>query len=85
MKQYTFDINGHQVQAQYEETFIEEIVKPLMKKWEKLAYEKKHRIIVFLAAPPAAGKSTLAALFEYLAKDVYKRQIQDSAMWIYMS
>ena len=26
MKQYTFDINGHQVEAEYEETFIEEVV-----------------------------------------------------------
>ena len=67
MKQYTFDINGHQVEAEYEETFIEEVVKPLMKQWEEMVEKKKHRIIVFLAAPPAAGKSTLAALFEYLS------------------
>lgn len=80
MKQYTFDINGHQVEAQYEEAFIEEVILPLMKKWEKMAEEKQHRIIVFLAAPPAAGKSTLAALFEYLAKDHSTMDIQALGM-----
>lgn len=80
MKQYTFDINGHQVQAQYEETFIEGVIKPFIEKWETMAKEKKHRIIAFLAAPPAAGKSTLAALFEYLAKEEHRLPIQALGM-----
>ena len=80
MKQYTFDINGHQVEAEYEETFIEEVVKPLMKQWEEMVEKKKHRIIVFLAAPPAAGKSTLAALFEYLSIQEGGKRIQALGM-----
>ena len=31
--------------------------------------EKQARILVMLAAPPGAGKSTLVSFLEYLAKD----------------
>lgn len=70
MKQeYRFTINGHKVHAVYQTAFIEETIRPLIQKWRTMAMEEKRRIIVFLAAPPAVGKSTLAALFETIGKE----------------
>lgn len=62
-QKFTFIINGYEVEAAYEEAFLAE-VDQLIAHWSTLYEEKKRRILIFLAAPPAAGKSTLAALFE---------------------
>ena len=64
MKKYQFNINGFDVEASYSNEFIED-AQNLIQKW--LSIESDQRIIIFLAAPPAAGKSTMAALFEYLS------------------
>lgn len=64
---YQFHINGFQVEASYSLAFVQQSVRPLIKEWTKLYQTHGRRIIVFLAAPPAAGKSTLAALFEYVS------------------
>lgn len=66
--EYHFNINGFEVKAEYSDKFIKETALPLLKNWTDLYREKQARVIVFLAAPPAAGKSTLAAFFEYLSK-----------------
>ena len=41
---------------------------PLLKQLQQLQKEKKERIIVFMAAPPAVGKTTLCEFLEYLSK-----------------
>lgn len=65
MYQYEFIVNGYPVHAQYSEQFIEGIAVPLLEKWNKMAIDKQ--VLVFLAAPPGVGKSTMALLFETLA------------------
>ena len=67
MSSYVFDINGLRVQAAYGDRFVRERVRPLLRRWQEKQREGE-RLIIFLAAPPAAGKSTLAALFEHEAK-----------------
>lgn len=64
---FQFNINGYEVEASYSQDFIDTYIKPLLAKWSRLANNTDQRIIIFLAAPPAAGKSTLAACFEYLS------------------
>ncbi len=69
MSSYVFDINGLRVQAAYGDRFVRERVRPLLRRWQEKQREGE-RLIIFLAAPPAAGKSTLAALFEHEAKTI---------------
>lgn len=57
------------MEAEYSEAFLHGIALPLLKKWTDLYMQLGRRIIVFLAAPPAAGKSTMAAFLEALSKD----------------
>lgn len=65
---HTFDINGFSIEAQYERLFVEQTMLPLLHLWTKLYQEKQRRILVFLAAPPAAGKSVMAEFFAYLSR-----------------
>ena len=67
---YQVNINGIDVDAMYEEEFIENTINPLLKHLEELWRKKGSRILVMLAAPPGAGKSTLASFLEYYAKEI---------------
>lgn len=67
---YTFKINGYDVHAQYTKENIQMIFKPLIQQLEKLQSEKKRRILVYLAAPPACGKSTLATFLQELSQEM---------------
>lgn len=67
---FTFDINGFEVKASYSYEFVEEVIKPLLMKWNQQTRLHHKRMIIYLAAPPAAGKSTLATAFETMAKDM---------------
>lgn len=69
MKTYTYQVNGLQVNCSYEEDTIEEVFLPLLKQWTKMQQKKAGRLIVFLAAPPAVGKTTLATFLEFLSKE----------------
>lgn len=66
---YSAIINGLQVDAVYSEESIYDIFIPLLRRLTELQRRENRRIIVMLAAPPAAGKSTLLSFLEYLAKD----------------
>ena len=62
-------VNGFVNRISVDDRFVEEQIRPLM---EKMAagYERTgRRQIVFLAGPPAAGKSTLALLMEHLGNE----------------
>lgn len=61
-------INGFDVEAIYPKESMEKIFFPLLEKLTKLQKEKQERIIVYLAAPPAVGKSTLASVLAYLSR-----------------
>lgn len=45
--------------AVYNEDTIQKVFLPLLKQLQQLQKEKKERIIVFMAAPPAVGKTTM--------------------------
>ena len=54
-------INGFPVEASYDEQTVREIFVPLLRHIADLYAQNGRRVIAFLAAPPATGKSTLAA------------------------
>ena len=65
---YTANINGIDVTANYSERTIRDLLVPLLNKLAAMYSEKQNRILVMLAAPPGAGKSTLVSFLEYLAE-----------------
>ena len=65
--QYQIDINGIMVDARYSRQSVEEIFLPLLRRLTALQAEKGSRILVMLAAPPGAGKSTLASFLRHLS------------------
>lgn len=73
---YDLVINGFEVEASYSKKNIEEIFLPLLDHIIAMQKEKNRRIIVFLVAPPAVGKSTLAEVLAYLAWNERASRIQ---------
>ena len=65
---YDVEINGLPVKAVYTEESIRDIFIPLLKKLTSLQEKKGERILVMLAAPPGAGKSTLCSFLKYLSE-----------------
>ena len=68
--EYTVNINGIDVRAQFSEKSITEIFIPLLENLSRIHDLKQKRILLMLAAPPGAGKSTLVNFLETLAKEV---------------
>ena len=66
--EYRVNINGIDVAAQYTDENIREIFIPLLERLGEIQRQKGGRVIAFLAAPPGAGKSTLASFLQYLAE-----------------
>ena len=64
---YTLENSGFTVQAEYSEADVKGIFLPLLRRLTELQRRKGSRVLVLLAAPPAAGKSTLAALLQLLS------------------
>ncbi len=64
---YSIEINGLMVDAVYREKDIQEIFLPLLNRLTRLQQEKGRRILAMLAAPPGAGKSTLASFLKKLS------------------
>ena len=60
--------NGLEVEARFPDDDIQNIYIPLLRRLTRMQEEKKSRIIVLMAAPPGAGKTTLAAFLSYLSK-----------------
>jgi len=65
-----YKVTGHLIDVSYTEQEVAEIFEPLLKKLVELRLEKKDRVIVYLAAPPGAGKTSLSLFLE----DLYKEQ-----------
>lgn len=63
----TLPVNGFDVEAHYDDATVETVLLPLLAEIGARARAVPERLIVFLAAPPATGKSTLAAFLERLA------------------
>ena len=62
-------INGLDLEAVYSERSVEGIFRPLLRSLGQLQKEKSRRILVMLAAPPGAGKSTLSLFLQKLSED----------------
>ena len=69
---YDVNINGIDVDAEYSEDMIREIIEPLLERLSEMRRSKGRRVLVMLAAPPGAGKSTLASFLEYYSKTMFK-------------
>ncbi len=66
--QFSSMVNGFLVEGFFDDKNVDEIFLPLIKKLICMQKEKNSRLIVFISAPPAVGKSTLVNFLEYLAK-----------------
>lgn len=66
---YTFQVNGFQVMARYPEAAIQNVFLPLLKDLTALKKTRAGRLLVLLAAPPGAGKSTLCQLLCQLSRE----------------
>lgn len=67
MIQYNPTINGIRVQARYSRENIDGIFLPLLRRLTTMQRAKSRRILVMMAAPPGAGKSTLASFLQALS------------------
>ncbi len=63
------EINGLAVRAEYSDKTVEEVFLPLLAGLGRRQRELGRRLIVFLAAPPAAGKSTLVRFLTELSAE----------------
>lgn len=62
------NVNGLKYEATYTEKEINRIVKPLIHKFQALKDQYNRRVIIFLAAPPAVGKSTFSIFMERFSR-----------------
>ncbi|WP_024867223.1 nucleoside/nucleotide kinase family protein [Butyrivibrio sp. FCS014] len=67
---YIVNINGIDVHAHYSQDAVEGIFKPLIMKLVQMRKAKGSRLLVMLAAPPGAGKSTMVSFLEHLGKEL---------------
>ena len=78
---YCTTVKGLEVKAFFPDQDVQKIYVPLLRTLTALYEEKKHRIVVFLAAPPGAGKSTLASFLSDLSeKTEGVKQVQIAGM-----
>ena len=66
-KNYDLKVNGLTIETVYNQATVETLFVPLLERLTRLQKEKGRRIIVFMAAPPAVGKTTAAMFLEYLS------------------
>ncbi|RKM59225.1 nucleoside/nucleotide kinase family protein [Butyrivibrio sp. CB08] len=67
--EYQVNMNGIDVNARYSEDSVKELFLPLLERLTRMQREKKGRLLVFLAAPPGAGKSTLCSFLQKLSEE----------------
>ena len=61
---YDFEVNGFLTKAVFDARTLYHVAEPLLTDLRETQKKLNRRMIVFLAAPPGAGKSTLAKLME---------------------
>ena len=66
--EFSAAINGIQGTVSYRDEDVQNIFIPLLRKWKTLHEQKDGRILVFLAAPPGTGKSTLLEFLRQLSR-----------------
>lgn len=65
---YCLNVNDIKVEANFPDETVNGIYIPLLRKLSEMQKEKGSRLIVMLAAPPGAGKSTLSVFLQYLSE-----------------
>ena len=67
-EKFIFQVNGLAIEAEFDSRDRERVFLPLLRRLTDLQRSLKRRIVAFLAAPPAAGKSTLCLYLEQLSR-----------------
>ena len=67
MIKYSAAVNGVEVSAEYTERSVSGVFMPLLRRLRELRQDKGGRVLALMAAPPGAGKSTLAGFLERLS------------------
>ncbi len=67
-KTYDMTINGLPQQVRYNEDTVKELFLPFLSELTAIQSSVERRIVAFIAAPPATGKTTLAQFLEHLSK-----------------
>lgn len=62
-------VNGIDVHARYSQNAVDGIFLPFLRRMTELKKEKGRRILVMLAAPPGAGKTTLNTFLSRLSRE----------------
>lgn len=76
-----YNVTGHLIDVSFSEKEVDDIFIPLLEKLVELKLDKKERVIVYLAAPPGAGKTALSLFLEDLYKELdYLFSFQSIAM-----
>lgn len=76
-KRYRFSVNGFEIEAVYNESTIQSLFMPLLTRITEIQKRENRRILVYLVAPPAVGKTTLSQFITYLSeKDESLKHIQ---------
>ena len=66
---YKMEVNGLWQEVKFTEAAIEEIFMPFLHELTDLKMTMDRKVIAYLAAPPGAGKSTLAQFLEKLSRE----------------
>ena len=66
---YVRSVNGLMQNIKYRKNTVENLFVPLLKKLTAIYEEKRERVILFMAAPPATGKSTLTLMLAKLSEE----------------
>lgn len=61
--------SGQRVETEFSDANVRDIFLPLLARLTALRRQKGRRVVALLAAPPGAGKSTLAAMLEALSRE----------------
>lgn len=61
-------LNGMAHKAQYNQATIDTLFLPFLRRMTNLQQKKRGRVLVYLAAPPGTGKTTLSLLLEKLSQ-----------------
>lgn len=64
------NVNGIEVDVKYSQACIDKVLLPLIEQLKNIQKQKNRKIIVYLAAAPGCGKSTLALYLETLCNDI---------------
>ncbi len=68
MPVFELDLDGHPSRLSVDVAELDAVHLPLLHYWESRWRRSRGRFIVFLAGPPGAGKTSLAGLWEQLAR-----------------